>query len=623
MIGVGATTNDGTGDPLRTALTKTNSNFTELYSSTIAKISVAPQGATPVDAALQTTINTLAAVGGGTLILGAGTYTLNNPVTMANNVSIVGVATAFPPSTNLLSNTWTPSGGTIIVAGSATQGFIWNTTDLGSVTNWGANQLSGVVLENLCFSGFTGQGLKIGAKNAEGLVMSRLRHLAFYNCGTQGSTYETGATYGLELRNYAGINVSEIYAAKCANGLLFRVSVATATQQLGNSTFTDIQVDTQALASPNFSRPIVIGTDPGVATSFSNQIRGSSIAVYSYLRSTITGTASMAGGTTFTLSAGTITNFPVGMPVKFTTGSGNIAAGVTYFVLSNNGTNLSVGSSRGGAALTLPTLSPTITQLGYPLLDLGGLITTTLGQPNSIFQGLDLEGSALGSIYAENCLGLDLHINQITNGSGTGIVLRSSQAIVRSYGSAFAIDDSSGSVIVFGGVLKSPQPFLPYPVGLYSDGTNSVPGFSIGTGLQTTVAAPNFVVKGNNGFIYPNAPFGETVQASLTATATVGIIRSGLYNCEQASAATYTFSAALTNAAIISSQVGARFWFNNVGAGNATIVPSTNAAGNLINNTAHTNNQVLLTPGQWAYFVGSLSSGGTTYWSVITNGTIS
>lgn len=32
-INVGAAANDGTGDPLRTAFTKCNANFTELYTS--------------------------------------------------------------------------------------------------------------------------------------------------------------------------------------------------------------------------------------------------------------------------------------------------------------------------------------------------------------------------------------------------------------------------------------------------------------------------------------------------------------------------------------------------------------------------------------------------------------
>ena len=34
IIGIGASANDGTGDPLRTAFTKTNDNFTELYKQT-------------------------------------------------------------------------------------------------------------------------------------------------------------------------------------------------------------------------------------------------------------------------------------------------------------------------------------------------------------------------------------------------------------------------------------------------------------------------------------------------------------------------------------------------------------------------------------------------------------
>ena len=33
-IGIGSSANDGTGDPLRTAFTKINTNFTELYGST-------------------------------------------------------------------------------------------------------------------------------------------------------------------------------------------------------------------------------------------------------------------------------------------------------------------------------------------------------------------------------------------------------------------------------------------------------------------------------------------------------------------------------------------------------------------------------------------------------------
>lgn len=623
---VGTVPNDGTGDPARTAglkLKQWAADLNTMLSSQSGQAYVAPGGATPINAALQAAINLLAAAGGGTLYLGAGTYTLNNPVTLANNVSIIGVPTAFPPSTHLLSNTWTPSGGTIITAGTATQGFIWNSTNNGSVTNWGANQLGGVVLENLCFSGFTGQALKTGAQNAEGLVMSRMRRLGFYNCGSQGTTYLNG-TFALECRNHAGNNLSEMYFAKCANGLLYQTSVAQATQQLGNSTLSDIQVDGCALANPNFSRAVVLGADPNIATSFDNEMRVNALAIYYFIgRSTITGTASFAGGTTFTLSAGLATNFPVGMPVRFTAGSGNIVINQTYLVLTNDGTNISIGNSRGASAITLPGSGTlTIQQLGYPLLDLGGPITTTSGEPSSIFWGLDIEGGALGSIYAENSVGLDIHLNQVTN-AGTGIVLRNSQATIRNSAAAFTIDEdgASGASIMLGNVLKGPN--VGYPMGLYTDGSNSTPGLTVGPSMQRTSTAPDLVVKGSNGFLYPNVPWGETIQTAVTSTRTIDIFRGGFYNCEQSGVATYTFGAALTNAALQSSQVGCRFWFNNTGSANAVIAPSTNATGNLINNAAHTSNICTLAAGQWALFVGALSSGGTTYWSVITTGTIS
>lgn len=38
IIDVGSTPNDGTGDPIRTAFTKTNDNFTELYNATTVSV---------------------------------------------------------------------------------------------------------------------------------------------------------------------------------------------------------------------------------------------------------------------------------------------------------------------------------------------------------------------------------------------------------------------------------------------------------------------------------------------------------------------------------------------------------------------------------------------------------
>ena len=84
-IGIGASANDGTGDPLRTAFTKTNSNFTELY----AAVAGLPAAYQPLDsnlsaiAALSTTsfgrsFLTLANDAAGRTLLGLGSIATAN-----------------------------------------------------------------------------------------------------------------------------------------------------------------------------------------------------------------------------------------------------------------------------------------------------------------------------------------------------------------------------------------------------------------------------------------------------------------------------------------------------------------------------------------------------------------
>lgn len=52
IINVGTNPNDGTGDPARTAFTKTNSNFTELYNDVTAIGFTAVADSTPPSAQL-------------------------------------------------------------------------------------------------------------------------------------------------------------------------------------------------------------------------------------------------------------------------------------------------------------------------------------------------------------------------------------------------------------------------------------------------------------------------------------------------------------------------------------------------------------------------------------------
>ncbi len=71
VINVGAAPNDGTGDPIRTAFTKANANFTDLYS-------VYPISASSTRAQIQTAMNALGAAGGGRLVVGPGTVNLDS-----------------------------------------------------------------------------------------------------------------------------------------------------------------------------------------------------------------------------------------------------------------------------------------------------------------------------------------------------------------------------------------------------------------------------------------------------------------------------------------------------------------------------------------------------------------
>ena len=73
IINIGATPNDGTGDPLRTAFTKVNADFTEVYGifaiSTVSALSTATVGKRAlVSYATTTTFGSIVAGGGANVV---------------------------------------------------------------------------------------------------------------------------------------------------------------------------------------------------------------------------------------------------------------------------------------------------------------------------------------------------------------------------------------------------------------------------------------------------------------------------------------------------------------------------------------------------------------------------
>jgi hypothetical protein len=100
-IGIGSAVNDGTGDPLRTAFTKTNANFTELYTS-VASLQSSDADLTAI-AALSGTSGFLKKTAANSWALDTSTYaTLTGAETLTNKTltsptlttPVLGVATA-------------------------------------------------------------------------------------------------------------------------------------------------------------------------------------------------------------------------------------------------------------------------------------------------------------------------------------------------------------------------------------------------------------------------------------------------------------------------------------------------------------------------------------------------
>lgn len=83
-IGIGASANDGTGDPLRTAFTKANENFEELYLSqqveNVLNHGADPSGSGDASVAFNAAVAALNVTRGGIIIAPPGRYNLDNPV---------------------------------------------------------------------------------------------------------------------------------------------------------------------------------------------------------------------------------------------------------------------------------------------------------------------------------------------------------------------------------------------------------------------------------------------------------------------------------------------------------------------------------------------------------------
>jgi hypothetical protein len=584
-----------------------------------------PAGSTDVQiqaAITQLTINDV----GGVVQLQAGTYTLNNPVTLVSGVSIVGVPSVLTPSasTPLLANEWVPTGGTILMPGGFNfSGLVANTS--GSPT-WPAGGIFGCTIRDICFSGFTAGAIQIGSANNAGLCTSRLQGLSFYQCGSKGTSY-TANKFALALYNFSNINVSQLYFGACANGMIAVNSTSntgntggTNQGSYGVSIFEDIAVDfTYGFTGTgaNFVRGFVLGADPAnvQSDSFLDFMRVTHIQSLAFAgRSAISDTATWAGtGASFTVGTGT--NFPVGMPVLFTTTTPTGVPENQYcFVTSQSGNTLQVALMRGGTALSNSSgaTTATITQSGYPLFDFGG--PTTAGSLSGVLiDDIISEGPGPG-IYCENVVNGILHLSDSAQNT-ISAVLRNSFNIQLNLmdGASTDMDSNSANNTFLMGQLSSTQGSAP-AYGTFYDKRSSLNAWVDYRGVSSN---PQFQFNSQDGgWFQGKNSYGMQVTALSDANqSTIFAVWGGAITQVPSTARTLTLPTLGAN------YLGIPFIFLNTnGAGTTEIIA---ASGKLLGSgTAHTN--ITLAAGQMAYVVCVKDSNGTFWWLVVnTTGTYS
>jgi hypothetical protein len=582
---------------------------------------------------------------GGTIYLQACAYTINSPITLNSSVAILGVPTTETTTDALIGGGDTISNGTILVAGTATQALIANTT--GSPA-WPKGTISGVEIGNLGFKNFSGGGIVIGANGNGGAAFSYFHDLDFYNCGTQSAVWVNNR-YSMSIENFATINVARIRAHSPLNGFQFLVGNSVG-DELGNSQFTDMLVDfeTEPSSMQPFVHSYVFGPDQAATSSTLNEIKANQLAAYGFNRppSGVSDTATFSGGNAFQVSDGA--HFPVGMPVLFTTAAGNIRAEVTYFVQSQSGNTLSIGACRTTSECPAVDLPPsgalTIVQFGFPLLDLGGL-TPTASLVDSQFTGLDLEGPVDCAVYLENVSNVSIGLSQTNPAAGNGVFTaglcsRKSGSFQVDSPAAFTQDnDGSAYSQTYGSAYQGVSGvtgngiFDWYPTA--GSGANSVPSLNIGGGYDSSTG-PDIQFRGNS-YLYPNTPIGERINSADGAgTPTqLAMFHSGFYSLDQTTPTIYFIPYLVSNTnQYITYNLGQVWEFFNQGSAAATIqvcnsntngtcTGGENTSGNLFNNVEHTNNQLVLLPGQSARLISAQTGSGVNYWAVIyTNGTI-
>jgi hypothetical protein len=526
------------------------------------------------DVQIQAAINALSATG-GTVYLGAGTYTINNALVPVSGVSLIGVRQTYPSTTGIIGNAFTISGGTILVAGSATVAIASNTANLSTSGTWAAGGLpvgllTGADFKNLAFSGFSSIAIQIGGQNNAGCGFCSFEWLFFKSCGT-----------AMQIKNFALCNFQHLTATACTQGGIFQSAVAASVDQIGNSWFNDLNFDGQG-ANQNLNRPWIFGVDSAVSNANLNEIHATDIGYYNSGRSSVSQTATLNGTTTVAVTSGA--SFPVGMPVQFTSSADTtFVTGRSFFVLTQVGNNLTLGNYRGGSALTASgSTSPTIQQYGFPGLDLGGISPVAGAITASSFTGLDLEGPSCAVCYVEDGENVVVELHEVSQAANViHVVLRQSLFVsIGGFAAPITLDMDGfnpGTNRLMGPAINSASGGNigknNGAAGLYYDYTNALWGLSLNPAGQQ---APDLIHRGpQGGFLAPIVSIGQKISQYPYATSTLDPSVSGCFVGSNATAQTYTLPS-LNNAFGSAGNGGLIFEVVAYGAGTITVAGPAN-----------------------------------------------
>ena len=318
-------------------------------------------------AGIQAAVDRIVASGKpGTVVYASEQYSVTQNVPLVSGVSHLGVFVKLAFSGNVPDATFSPVDGTIINIAAGVEFLTHNSTDLASQpANVAPLALTGVTIKNMAFIGGKG-AVKMGALYSMGPTYCLFENLYFKNQVDYHFWVEN--FQHCEFKNFHGRN-----DLPSTGGYHFKMSL-NANLLPGNSHF---EGEIFSYSTSRFAKNFVFEAR-GLAGCQMNEIvsnarmqanRYGDVAT-SYTVSTTSGSPNVV----FSTPAESV-NFPVGMPLVFTSATPNfLAANSVYYVVSNNGTDtITISNTPGSSTVSVSqTASFTIKGSGFPAVIIWG-----------------------------------------------------------------------------------------------------------------------------------------------------------------------------------------------------------------------------------------------------------